>query len=205
LFRAIPALTYGVHGFTTELKERFSSLVTLFFAELPIMYLVRTVTDSILHVSSNTSGLTSAAILFGQTTVFLAGFHLYLAARGATFDKPFFLRYLPNLKKGTRLSFEVGLYNVLKEKGELQKDVSLEDFHQRFAPKFDYSAYKSYYTNTEGLENNFNQALADLNRQRTVLIPAGEWPIRLFNESTGSLLLFAWLQAVNAVFAHFLR
>ena len=112
---------YGANGFKTELQQRFSSLVTLFFAELPIMYLVRTVTDSILHVSSSTHGLTNAAILFGQTAVFLAGFHLYLAARGSLFDKPFFLNILPNLKKGTRQAFEVGLYNVLEKKANFKK------------------------------------------------------------------------------------
>jgi hypothetical protein len=237
-FRALPALMYGANGFKTELRQRFSSLVTLFFAELPIMYLVRTVTDSILHVSSSTHGLTNAAILFGQTAVFLAGFHLYLAARGSLFDKPFFLNILPNLKKGTRNSFEVGLYNALRENGGLDDQLSLSEFRERLAPSYitkkkdreaaelklyeksnqvipfsvfsaglneDYQIYKSYYTHVDTLENNFSPALADLDRQRTVLIPAGEWPIRLFNESTGSLLLFAWLQAVNAVFAHFLR
>lgn len=236
-FRALPALMYGANGFKTELQQRFSSLVTLFFAELPIMYLVRTVTDSILHVSSSTHGLTNAAILFGQTAVFLAGFHLYLAARGSLFDKPFFLNILPNLKRGTKNSFEVGLYNVLKENGGLA-NMSLSDFRERMAPSYitkkkdriaaerqlyekssqevpfgafstslneDYFVYKSYYAHIKPLEYNFSPDLADLNKQRTVLIPAGEWPIRLFNESTGSLLLFAWLQAVNAVFVHFLK
>jgi len=195
-FRALPSLVYGANGFKTEVARRFSAMATVYFAELPIMYLVRTVFDKMLHVSS--PGADHAGIMFAQTAVLLGGSQAFFGFKRAVFDTPFFLNVMENLRRGTRLRFERALYKSLKVRGVIDED---RDFHK----EIDTGAYKSYYQRTEGLETHYDPYLGALYRQEKVLIPAGEWPIRATNEAFGSLVFFFWLQSVTAIFNHFLK